>query len=76
MAFVIEKNVPLPQKAGGRTSGSSKYPFVQMAPGDSFFVAGKTLRTFGSTVGAHRKKYGGKFTCRTVEGGVRVWRLE
>lgn len=73
--FEIEKKVPVPPT--DRPGRPSKYPFREMVPGDSFFVAGQTVREGASSaarVFAHRS--GRKFRTRTVEGGVRIWRVE
>lgn len=71
--FKIEKGVPVPNtaKGGGRVP---HYPFAAMGVGDSFFVAGKTAATFSGTVAGWALRHNVKFMCRTVDGGVRVWR--
>ena len=63
----IDKNVPLPKK----------YPFAQMAVGDSFLVP---LGTSRFAVGQAAKRYGVehgvKFTVRQMpDGSFRCWRL-
>jgi hypothetical protein len=69
MAFEIEKGVP-------RQAPNVKYPFADMQVGDSFLVPRGTARIVASAaVWAAARGYG-KFSCRTVEGGVRVWRIE
>lgn len=60
----IEKGIPVPLKK------SAKYPWKEMAVGDSFFVAGKS-----SYFPAHDAE-GRKFTQRMVDGGLRVWRVQ
>lgn len=75
MTFVIEKDVPLPEK-----NVRWKYPFDQMEVGDSFFVANKDT----TQMSALCKRAGSRLTARFVtakveyEGrsGVRVWRME
>lgn len=82
MSIKIESDVPLPPNAGG----SKKYPFDEMAVGQSFFVPAtdfpekskdKALRT-SATLAAKRLKM--KFTARRVVerkvDGVRLWRTE
>ncbi len=71
--YEIEKNVEIPPD--GR--GSPKYPFGKLEIGDSFFVPNKKLGSISTLVTWHKTHRGkGKnFTCRTVEGGVRVWRI-
>lgn len=71
--FKIEKDVPVVR--------ASKYPFPKMDVGDSFLVPntttyardGKTAIAAASRFGL---KHGWKFVCRTVDGGVRIWRAE
>jgi hypothetical protein len=60
----IEKNVPMPSRA--------KYPLGQMEIGDSFFVPGGTQTKITGAFNPHHPK---KFSCRTQDGGVRVWRV-
>ena len=71
MDIKIEKNVPLPLS----TKGGSKYPFLRMDVGDSVLLADLTISRVGSVTGHARRVAGFKFTSRTVEGGVRVWRI-
>lgn len=67
--FKIEKSVPKPAPIRRR-----KYPWLEMEIGDSFLVpGGRTERLANSAHGAG-KRYGRKFSTRSVEGGVRVWR--
>lgn len=72
--FKVEKSVPLPV-----VRANSVYPFAAMEVGDSFFVAvddpkkASSIRACSSTFG---KKNSKKFSCKQVEGGVRVWRTE
>lgn len=70
--YQIDKDVELPS-----TGRSSVYPFSKMEVGDSFLVAtddkrrAASLRACAST---YAKKNSVKFTCKQVDGGVRVWR--
>ena len=70
--FKIEKGVPMPDN---RNYGATRYPFRQMEVGDSLFVPGQTTATFSGVPGGWARRAGFKFACRTVEGGVRVWRV-
>ncbi len=76
--FAIEKGIPL---AGGGGGGrNSVYPFAEMEPGDSFFVPHRTAKSLGSVVTARNRRgkkdgSGKRFSARTVDGGVRVWRV-
>lgn len=69
--FKIEKEVPLPDK-------KQKYPFPEMAVGDSFFFEGSPkvggqVRT-AAAIYCRRKGAGKHFVIRTVPGGFRCWR--
>ena len=68
----VEKNVPIPQGAGA----PQRYPWKTMDVGDSFLVThiprNSALRI--SSV-ASRLYQPLKFTARTVNGGVRIWRI-
>lgn len=70
----IEKGIPIPDGGRGRPK---MYHFGEMEIGDSVFVEGQTSR---GSAGGSARKYGHsnnkKFTCRTVDGGVRIWRVE
>lgn len=71
--FTIEKGIPVPKKMVDR---KSKYPFGAMEVGDSFFVKDGNIRNMSRISSTHAKKMPYRFSCRTVEGGVRVWRTE
>ena len=74
--FKIEKNVPIPPRAGGRNG--SKYPFRQLQVGDSTFVEGKPSKIASALQAAAKLMPKVSFTSRatTEDGkdGVRVWR--
>lgn len=67
--FQIEKNVPAP------SAGNAKYPWRQMAIGDSFFVPNVSTQKMSNAASARKTRGVGTFTCRAEEGGVRVWRI-
>jgi hypothetical protein len=78
----IEQGVPISGMPRG-IRRQSKYPFMKMAVGDSFFVAsepGRMLITQAAICTAMRRGPSLhphlKFTTRRVEGGVRCWRVE
>lgn len=81
VGFKIEKDVPLPESKRGRGQGAPKYPFADMAAGDSFFVPmidGSVKKTRGNISSATRhwgKARGAQFATREVKGGIRVWRI-
>ena len=66
--ITIDKGVPL-------QTNRQKYPFAQMAIGDSFFVADISSLKLSSAASYWDKRHGTKFTVRKVDGGVRVWRI-
>lgn len=70
----VEKGIPIPEKPrkGGKPA---KYPWATMDVGDSFFVEGVPLANFASGAYNAAKLLNRKFSLRTVEGGVRVWRI-
>lgn len=66
----IEKGIPIPEGRGRAT----KWPWRDLAVGDSFLMRGKTIRSAGA--GEAARRCGIRLLARTVEGGVRVWRVE
>lgn len=80
MTIEIEKNIPLPSVIFGR---KDRYPLKHMRVGDSIFIkfdADISPRYFraklSSLIGQWAKRHNVKFTMRTIDGGVRVWRVE
>lgn len=72
MTIDIDKNIPIPIMQQKR-----KYPWEQMAVGDSFFIAGASVTPICNAANYASKRLGGwKFTSKTVDGGVRVWRIK
>jgi len=74
----IDKGVPLTPSLVGSPAGKrhNRYPWTEMAVGDSFFVeeAKPTNRLFAAA--SYAQRVGDRqFTCRRVDGGVRVWRV-
>ena len=68
----IEKDVPMPEfRASGVTAALRK-----MDVGDSIFLRGKKSNNITTIVGILTKKTERKFMTRTVEGGIRVWRIK
>ena len=68
-AIRIDRNIPLPE-------GRTPWPFHAMVKGESFLVPAKKAATLKSAVAVwHRKHPGDKFTIRTVDGGVRCWKV-
>ena len=79
--ITIDKGMPMP----ARTSDKKKWPWAEMAVGDSFFAAGYSLvqNQMGnprfSVTNGRLKVPGSKWITRTVTEngikGVRVWRI-
>lgn len=88
MSFKLEEDVPVPARAA--PNREAKYPFTDMAVGQSFLVPitkddsdiARIRRRMNSACGTAQrriKKTSGtdvRFTSRTVEEGVRVWRTQ
>lgn len=67
---MIETGIPLPQKR-------ESYEFASLCVGDSVFYEGQNSQ--GKAVKAafsHGNYHGKKFSARTMDGGVRIWRVE
>jgi len=75
MTFVIERDVPLPEK-----NVRWKYPFDQMEVGDSFFVVNKDTTQMSALCKRAGKRLSARFVTAKAEkgtqSGVRVWRME
>lgn len=74
MAFEIEKGIAIPKVASG--GGSTKYPWADMEIGDSFFVQHPASKNVKAATHAHNQRYpNSRFKSRSVDGGVRIWRV-
>ena len=72
MTFEIERGVPMPKLR-------NKYPFEHMDVGDSFLVPADMkdeIKTISSAASYAGKQLKFKFVTKTVDEGVRVWRVE
>ena len=70
--FKIESNIPLDIMAGARP----KYPWRNMKVGDSVFFDGQNSQGNASVAAKMFGRMNGvKFASRSVDGGVRVWRI-
>ena len=76
--FTIEKGVPIPPKPTNGDGRKPIYPFLQLAIGDSIFVACDKHKHRNVKACAYNagRKHGRKFVVRAVADGVRVWRIE
>ncbi|CAM2143748.1 conserved protein of unknown function [Pararobbsia alpina] len=78
MSFKIEKDVPITPAVLGPKRGTSKYPFERMTVGDSFVVKSSDQKVLNNArAAAHNfgRANRTKFVCRTVPGGMRIWRV-
>lgn len=68
----IEKNIPMPE------TRKTKYNWQDMEVGDSVFFAAKKTQIYKEGASAHSwgRSNNVKFTVRSVEGGVRIWRTK
>lgn len=76
MEFKIEKGVSIPPVIRKSVGAPSKYPFKEMAVGDSFSVPLSERRRVVSAASSHKRRHGAAFTVRMLEDEVRVWRVE
>ena len=75
MAVMIERGIPIPKQRYSTLPGSyGKYSKVirKMKVGDSVLLP---VTTANATTTAIRCLGSGNFTIRTVDGGIRVWRI-
>lgn len=77
--YVVERNVPFTDKNASQWAhGNTKYPFYRMRVGESFFAATEDIATVPRVRSAacmYGRMNGMKFRTRTVDGGIRVWRI-
>lgn len=71
MELKIEKGVPLPPD-GRKQLGGVTAAFRAMEVGDSVLLLGKKHSSVGAIVARLKPK---KFATRSVDGGLRVWRV-
>ena len=78
MKIQIEKGVPVPKNI----TRKSKYPFLEMQIGDSFFIkekedVKKAQRKMAAIANMFCKKNSEyKFKTQAFEAGVRIWRIK
>lgn len=66
----IERGIPVPS-----IDARVRWPWKRLEVGDSFLAEGKKMKGFQPYVSRAGTVIGRKFICRSVEGGVRVWRV-
>jgi hypothetical protein len=81
--FPVEHGVPMPMKAytGAQAlyNGHGRppvYPWHLMKIGDSFFVPGATIKGMSAKASQAGARLCRRYECRTMDGGVRVWRTD
>lgn len=69
----IEKGIPAPKVS----AKNGKYNFQDMAVGDSVLFKSEEydLQPVRVRASQMKKEIGATFTCRKVDGGMRVWRI-
>ena len=75
--YVVETGIAIPpikrpMKVKGR---ETVYPWRKVKVGQSFHVPGAKIEAMASLASAYGKRHDMKFTCRTMDGGVRVFRI-
>jgi hypothetical protein len=70
--FKVEKGIPL---LDNRKTKNRRYPWRQLDVGDSFFIPEVTVKSICGSLSYARKSTHCAFSCRAVEGGVRIWRI-
>ena len=69
----IDTDIPVPDKS----SGTTKYPFNKMKPGNSILVPPEMQERVASAARAYAMKHNLKFTTRKQpDGSRRIWRTE
>ncbi len=68
----ITDTVPIPKDVN---RGLRKYPFKDMAVGQSFFVIPAHGSNPENAAHQHGHRYGKKFCCRPEGDGIRIWRI-
>ena len=74
MKISIEKGVPIQR----RRIDMEVYPFADMEIGDSFLATkenSENPHAIRSAAYEAGKRFGRKYVTRSVEGGIRVWRV-
>lgn len=71
--YRIEKNIPIP-----KPNSQSKYPFGEMAIGDSFLAPSEKKTSISAAISSFRKTHPDAFFAqrRVSETEIRVWRVD
>lgn len=75
--YDIDDSIPLPKRKGNSAGRPPKYPFAKMDVGQSVFFDGESYSS-KVCIAAHAygRRHGKRFSTRSVDGGLRVWRVE
>jgi len=72
MAIEIDDGVPIPKAA----TNKPKYPWREMGVGTSFFIDSRSKKSAIAALHAiNRSDKSKRFISRSVDGGVRIWRV-
>ena len=71
----VEANISMPMDCGRGRGRPALYPWAEMKAGDSFFVPGKPIASVSPLASIRGRTHDEKYTCRSMDGGVRVWRV-
>lgn len=79
MTYEIETGIEIPEVK--RLGRKAKYPWEILEIGESFFITDPPRNRFGVVCAGYAstasKKYAPKkYTQRSVDGGLRIWRIE
>lgn len=73
--FKITSDIPI-YAISNKQGRPPVYPWASMEVGDSFLAEGKAIGRMSPVAHARAANHPGeKYACRTVDGGVRVWRV-
>lgn len=74
----IDQGIPLAPATRPGWKGVPKHriPWARLQVGDSVMVPGKTAADARWMVRSPMNKHGHRYRARTVEGGIRIWRVE
>ena len=71
----IDKGIPITMKRNGRRP--REYPFDELMVGDSFKIVGmQHSSSITASIVLAKNRTGFQFTCRSENGGLRVWRTK
>lgn len=77
MEYKIENNVPMPRvRLNVAMRSELGLTAMKLEVGQSFLVNDRPMPSVRSMMSSFGKKFGKRFACRRVDGGVRVWGVE